>query len=107
MNARWIRHCVAASIAASVVALAPSTALAQDELTKAKGYYQSADYEAALQLLDSLKGRASNTEAAAYRVFCLIALGRKDEARDVFEKASQRYPGSTEIKEQLEKLQQK
>jgi len=36
-----------------------------------------------------------------------VALGRKDEARDVFEKASQRYPGSTEIKEQLEKLQQK
>ena len=85
MNARWIQHCVAALIAASVMCLVPSAALAQDALTKAKGFYESADYEAALQLLDSLKGKPANTEAAAYRVFCLIALGRKDEARVAIE----------------------
>jgi tetratricopeptide (TPR) repeat protein len=85
MNARWMQHCVAALIAASVIGLAPSAALAQDTLSKAKGFYESADYEAALQLLDSLKGKTSNTEAAAYRVFCLIALGRKDEARVAIE----------------------
>ena len=63
----------------------PGVAYAQDALAKAKGFYESADYEEALQLLDSLKGRPSNTEAAAYRVFCLVALGRRDEAKAAVE----------------------
>ena len=71
--------------AAFLVAAVPGRAHAQDPLTRVKGLYESADYEEALQLLETLKGRTSNTEAAAYRVFCLVALGRKDEAKAAVE----------------------
>jgi hypothetical protein len=56
---------------------------AQDQLSKAKQFYASAAYEDALQVLTSLKGSTPNarTEAAAYEVFCLLALDRADEAR--------------------------
>ena len=63
----------------------PGVAYAQDALARAKGFYESADYEEALQLLESLKGKPSNTEAAAYRVFCLVALGRREEAKAAVE----------------------
>jgi TonB family protein len=62
-----------------------ASASAQDALSKAKGFYASADYEQALQELETLKGQPSNTEASAYQVFCLVALGRRDEARVVVE----------------------
>ena len=83
-NARTFRVTFGLLTAISLV-LVPAVARAQDALVRAKGYYESADYENALQLLDSLKGRPSNTEAAAYRVFCLVALGRKDEAKEAVE----------------------
>jgi tetratricopeptide (TPR) repeat protein len=57
----------------------------QDSLTRARGLYESADYEQALQLLDVLKGQNASTEVAAYQMFCLVALGRKDEARVAIE----------------------
>jgi len=82
MSTRF-RHVVL--LAVLVFFAAPIAAYAQDALTKAKGFYESADYEEALQLLESLKGKPSNTEAAAYRVFCLVALGRKDEAKAAVE----------------------
>ena len=83
-NRRPIQR-LAGALALSVVVCAPSAAAAQDELARAKGFYASADYEQALQQLESLKGRPGNTEAAAYQVFCLVALGRRDEARVVIE----------------------
>jgi tetratricopeptide (TPR) repeat protein len=82
MSTRF-RHVVL--LAVLVFFSAPCAAFAQDALAKAKGFYESADYEEALQLLESLKGKPSNTEAAAYRVFCLVALGRKDEAKAAVE----------------------
>ena len=82
MSTRF-RHVVL--LAVLVFFSAPLAAYAQDALTKAKGFYESADYEEALQLLESLKGKPSNTEAAAYRVFCLVALGRRDEAKAAVE----------------------
>jgi len=82
MSTRF-RHVVL--LAVLVFFAAPIAAYAQDALTKAKGFYESADYEEALQLLESLKGKPSNTEAAAYRVFCLVALGRRDEAKAAVE----------------------
>jgi len=72
-------------LAVLVFISAPCAAYAQDALAKAKGFYESADYEEALQLLETLKGRPSNSEAAAYRVFCLVALGRRDEAKAAVE----------------------
>ena len=64
-----------------VLACVPGVASAQDTLSRAKGFYESAEYEEALKLLDTLKGKTSNTEVAAYRVFCLVALGRNTEAK--------------------------
>ena len=63
----------------------PRVSQAQDALSRAKGFYESADYEQALQLLETLRGKMTNTEAAAYRVFCLVALGRNDEAKAAIE----------------------
>lgn len=62
-----------------------SPAYAQDALARAKTFYASADYEEALQLLETLKGKTSSTEVAAYQVFCLVALGRSDEAKQAIE----------------------
>lgn len=60
---------------------APAAASAQDVLSRAKDLYASAAYEDALQLLDTVKDKPMATEAAAYQVFCLVALGRRDDAR--------------------------
>ena len=72
-------------LAMGLLAFAPTTAAAQDALTRAKGFYASAEYEEALSVLATLRGKTSNTEAAAYQVFCLVALGRRDEARAAIE----------------------
>lgn len=68
-----------------VTAAVPGAATAQEApLSRAKAYYASAAYEDALQLLTNLGGSvgpAEATEVAAYQVFCLVALGRMDEAR--------------------------
>lgn len=82
---RMLRR-TASALAFSIVLCAPSIAGAQDALSRAKGHYASAEYEEALQLLETLKGKSPNTEAAAYQVFCLVALGRRDEARVEIEK---------------------
>jgi TonB family protein len=75
---------VAASV---VVALACQTAhpayAIQDTLSQARALYLAADYEGALALLDRLAAgdRSPRADAAEYRVFCLLALDRSDEAR--------------------------
>ena len=74
---RWLGW----TLAAGLVVAAPATASAQDAFSRAKGLYASAEYEEALQLIESLKGRTPSTEVSAYQVFCLVALGRSAEAR--------------------------
>jgi len=64
-----------------LLACVPGVAWAQDAFSRAKGFYESAEYEEALTLLDTLKGRNAGTEVTAYRVFCLVALGRNSEAK--------------------------
>jgi TonB family protein len=57
---------------------------ADDTLARAKGLYASAAYDEALAVLDQLQTAAPADEAtsiAEYRVFCLLALDRHDEAR--------------------------
>jgi TonB family protein len=69
-----------------VLALAGSIVSAQDPLGRAKDFYASADYEQALQVLSSLQGKGGDpTEIASYQVFCLVALGRNDEAKKAIE----------------------
>jgi protein TonB len=61
---------------------------AQDGLTRAKTFYASASYEEALNALVSLHGKMQppdSTEAGMYEVFCLVALGRAEEARKAIE----------------------
>ena len=64
----------------------PNAAINQDALTRAKDLYASARFEEALQLLEALQGPAATPEARAYQVYCLVALGRRDEAKRVIER---------------------
>ena len=69
----------------SIALLSAVPALAADEsLARAKGLYASAAYDEALAELDRLEsaGLEDHTSIAEYRVFCLLALDRRDEARE-------------------------
>ena len=65
--------------------LAVSTnVLGQETLTRAKDLYASAAYEEALAVIDRLHAKPPADDAfeiAGYRIFCLLALDRNDEAR--------------------------
>ena len=79
-------RCIA--LLATVISLAVSTAAASDELARAKDLYRSASYDEALIALEQLAGESSGplrTEANEYRVFCLIALERRVDARVAIE----------------------
>ena len=59
-------------------------ASATDTLAEAKELYASAAYDEALAVLDRLQSAApvgETTSIAEYRVYCLLALDRRDEAR--------------------------
>ena len=60
---------------------------AQDTFARAKDFYANAAYEEALVLLQRLGASSpvNGNEVAAYQVFCLVALGRSDEARQTIE----------------------
>ena len=77
------------SLLATIAILAVSTfAAASDELARAKDLYRSASYDEALVALNEIAGGttgAVRTEANEYRLFCLIALDRRAEARVAIE----------------------
>src|SRR5262249_22603931 len=82
MHAR--RVCYALAFAAVAWLCSPSVAAAQDTLTRAKELYVTASYEEALDVLNRLQRTtpsAESNEIAAYQVFCLLALGRTDDAQ--------------------------
>ena len=61
---------------------------AQDPLALARAHYALAAYEEALSTLASARPSSSTaemTEVVAYRAYCLLALGRMDEARALVE----------------------
>ncbi len=63
-----------------------SLLVAQDPLGRAKDFYASADYEQALQILSQLQGKGpATTEISALQVFCLVALGKNDDAKKAIE----------------------
>src|SRR3954462_2066377 len=66
---------------------APAAAADQDALGRAKALYTSAAYDEALALLSQLDqpSPADAVEANQYRAFCLLALGRSDDARRVIQ----------------------
>ena len=82
-----MRHRIGAGLVAWLILL-PSQVRAQDPLARAKDLYLSAAYDEALAVLEQLKAQpspAATTEVEQYRVFCLLALERSDEARKAIE----------------------
>src|SRR5712692_2991991 len=79
--ARWL-------VATAMVAIVP-TAVAQDSLTAARDLYASAAYEDALVLLNRLRFADRSIDETRtieqYRAFCLLALGRADDAERAIE----------------------
>jgi hypothetical protein len=75
---------------------AESAALASGELlVRAKDLYRSAAYEEALTALEQVTSDTRSpdyVEANEYRVYCLIALGRTDDARHAVETLVERDP---------------
>jgi TonB family protein len=67
------------------VTLGVAPAAAQESIAEARKLYQSADYDAALGVLDRLTKNdpvaAVDPDVAAYRVYCLLALGRTIDAQ--------------------------
>jgi len=82
----WITTAVLAVIIASAAPAAAQESN-KDGLAKAKDFYASASYEDALQVIERLRAdpAGDSTEAAAYQVFCLMALGRTDQAKRAIE----------------------
>jgi hypothetical protein len=84
MNVMRMNLCVA--FACAIFAGLTASISADDaQLDRAKELYRSAAYDEALGVLDSIRAAAPSTEtleASEYRVFCLVALDRKDEARN-------------------------
>jgi tetratricopeptide (TPR) repeat protein len=74
-------------ITIAVLLLSASAATAQDALGPVRDLYASAEYEEALSALGRLKAEAPapDLEIDRYRVLCLIALGRSNEAERVIE----------------------
>ena len=75
----------------SLSASAPRAA-AQDGLQAVKDLYASAAYEEALSAVGRLDPATPNLEAEQYRVFCLVALGRTDEADTAVETVLTAHP---------------
>lgn len=76
------RHRLAISCVAWLAAVA--VVAGQDTLARATELYNLASYDEALLVLNRIKQTASpaeSSEIAGYQVFCLLALGRKDEAK--------------------------
>ena len=66
-----------------------------DGLDRAKSLYASAAYDEALTVLDRLSGTPpidDRTSVAAYRVYCLLALDRQDEARALIDRILHQSP---------------
>jgi TonB family protein len=68
-----------------LAAMMTGTASGQESLQSAKDLYASAAYEDALAVLGRLQRTDSPLEVQQYRAFCLIALGRVDEAERAIE----------------------
>jgi protein TonB len=66
---------------------------AQDVMQSVKDLYASAAYEDALSAVGKIEGGGSSgLEAEQYRIFCLVALGRVDEAEKAVESVLNAHP---------------
>jgi TonB family protein len=77
-----------AFVLAACLVLFPAALHARDEtLARAKDLYLAAAYDEALAVLDSLQAPAAGSaaEIAQYRIFCLLALERREDAKKAIE----------------------
>jgi TonB family protein len=84
VTATRMRHSVVVGLVLLLILLPASHLRAEDALAHAKDLYLSAAYDEALVVLEQLKSQpapTAGTEVEQYRVFCLLALERSDEAR--------------------------
>jgi TonB family protein len=87
MTSTRLRALGSIALAAGCVSIG-STVYAQDSLAKAKTVYAAADYESALTILDGLRTNVTPDDAeevAVYQFYCLMALGRTDQAKHAIE----------------------
>jgi TonB family protein len=66
-----------------------------ESLDRAKSLYASAAYDEALTVLDQMSVTSAPddpTSVAAYRVYCLLALNRQDEARGIIDRLLHQSP---------------
>jgi len=76
-----------------VSAATPSRLAAQDAMQSVKDLYASAAYEDALSAVGKMEGGGGSAlEAEQYRIFCLVALGRMDEAEKAVESVLTAHP---------------
>lgn len=66
--------------------------------------HRAGRHEDALRFLEHAKRRISDPEVDLHLGEVLLALDRRQEARDVLTQASERYPDNAQIKERLQKL---
>jgi TonB family protein len=81
-----MRASVAVALAAMLCLVAVIQLNASEELTRAKDLYRSASYDEALTVLDSIRPSAGAgvdeaLEVHQFRVLCLVALDRKEDAK--------------------------
>jgi hypothetical protein len=81
-------------VSGPAAAATPADAADQDALVQAKALYTAAAYDEALAILSQLDGDAGSgsIEAKQYRAFCLLALGRADDARNVIQQIVETNP---------------
>ena len=88
MIAMYSRRVAAVALAAAIFGGAFVRG-AQDDLVRAKELYLTAEYDEALAMLNRL-GQTSppeeRTAVETYRIFCLLALDKRDEARGAIQK---------------------
>jgi hypothetical protein len=80
-----IRMSVSVALASAIcLALGAVVRADDDPLDRAKELYRTAAYDEALGILDTISTTAAsdNLEVNEFRVFCLVALDRKEEARN-------------------------
>jgi tetratricopeptide (TPR) repeat protein len=84
----------APAVAMVLAAFLSSAADAQDTLARVKALYIAAAYDEALALLNQVDRAASSDgpEVDQYRAFCLLALGRSDDARAVIQQIVEASP---------------
>jgi hypothetical protein len=85
---------VALVLAFCTTLLVPCSVEGQDALSRAKELYTSAAYDEALALLEQFDLTSSNEaiEVNQYRAFCLLALGRRDDASQVIQAIVEAHP---------------